>query len=104
METDASHDRRDALAAAIALLVLAILWMVWRLYWQGALLLAVAGVFGYLGWYRVRGQSSPTSKAEPPAEKTDTAQAPPKADAKPERKGDRPKGKGGRKKGKKRKR
>jgi len=62
MNTEAKPSvRKDALVATLVLASLGVLWLVFRLYWQGLLLLVAAGLVAYLGAVRSR------DKAEPPA-------------------------------------
>ncbi len=78
METDASpRHRRDALLAASACAVLGGLWIVLRLYWQGALLLGVAAGLGVL--YQRLGQGAPKAEALAPSprEKAHSPAGPP---------------------------
>ena len=64
-------DRRDALAATIALGVLGVLWIVLRLYWQGAILLAAAGLLAYFCVVRATARSdAPETMPEPPPKRT----------------------------------
>lgn len=65
MNTEAKPSvRKDALVATIALAVLGLLWIVFRLYWQGLLLLLAASLVVYLGVWRTQARAEPT--AEPP--------------------------------------
>lgn len=108
METDASSTvRRDAFAAALALLLLGLLWVVLRLYWQGALLLAAGAALGYLGWYRIRSHAAhPDTPAAPSPAREEAGAASEDGTGPKGGKDARPsdKGKGGKKRGRKRKR
>lgn len=71
MSTDAKPTvRKDALVATLVIAALGLLWIVFRLYWQGLLLLLSAGLVAYLGYWRARAAAdAPTAepKAEPKA-------------------------------------
>ncbi len=103
METASrSIERRDAFAAAAALLMLGLLWVVLRLYWQGALLLAAGVALGYFGGYRTRStdaSEAASSESSPPGGARSKASSPASVRAsEPEKK------RSGRKRSKKRKR
>lgn len=69
MNTEAKPSvRKDALVATIALAVLGLLWIVFRLYWQGLLLLLAASLVVYLGVWRTQARAEPFAEptAEPP--------------------------------------
>ena len=72
MNTEAKPTvRKDALVATLVIAALGLLWLVFRLYWQGLLLLLSAGLVAYLGYWRARATAdAPTAKpkAEPKAE------------------------------------
>lgn len=73
MNTEAKPTvRKDALVATITLGALGLLWIVFRLYWQGLLLLAAASAVGYLAAWRAR------DRVAAPAPKPAPAEAPPK--------------------------
>ncbi len=58
MNTEAKPSvRRDALVAAVAIAALGLLWLVFRLYWQGLLLLVAAGLIAYLAVWRARARA-----------------------------------------------
>jgi hypothetical protein len=68
MNTEANPSvRTDALVATIVLAALGLLWLVFRLYWQGLLLLVAAGGVAYLGVRRARGDVQ--SEAQPATSK-----------------------------------
>jgi len=103
METASrSIERRDAFAAAAALLMLGLLWVILRLYWQGALLLASGVALGYFGGYRTR---SPDASAAAPADASPQDGARAKASSTASGRASEPETKrSGRKRSKKRKR
>jgi hypothetical protein len=75
MNTEAKPSvRRDALVATIALGALGLLWIVFRLYWQGLLLLVAASVVACLGVGLARRQ--PRAGAPAPPQKPARANAP----------------------------
>lgn len=64
METDAPpKPRRDALWAAGVLAALGVLWLILRLYWQGALILGAAAAL----WAFGRRMRSTPEKSAPPS-------------------------------------
>ena len=70
MNTEANiSDRRDAQVAGIILGALGILWLVLRLYWQGALLICAAGLLVALVMRR-REDSEPSTSDQAPEPKS----------------------------------
>ena len=68
MSTEAKPTvRKDALVATLVIAALGLLWIVFRLYWQGLLLLLSAGLVAYLGYWRARAAVD-EPQAEPKAE------------------------------------
>lgn len=68
MSTEAKPTvRKDALVATLVIAALGLLWIVFRLYWQGLLLLLSAGAVAYLGYWRARAVAE-APRVEPKAE------------------------------------
>ncbi len=68
MNTEAKPTvRKDALVATLAIGALGLLWIVFRLYWQGTLLLAAAVAVAYFGVLRPRkvAERDPGAAPEP---------------------------------------
>jgi hypothetical protein len=59
------HSRRDALVVAGLLVALGILWLLLKLYWQGALLVAAAGAVAFFAG-RAAPAAEPAKKSESP--------------------------------------
>ena len=69
MSTEAKPSvRKDALVAAVALGVLGVLWIVFRLYWQGLCLLVACSAVTFFALRSGRGQA-PEASASAPADK-----------------------------------
>lgn len=65
MNTEAKTSfRKDALVATIAIGVLGLVWIVFRLYWQGLLLLLAAGLVAYLSVWRSKAEAQGQAEAE----------------------------------------
>lgn len=86
METDATpKHRRDALIAAVTLLLLGGLWLFLRLYWQGALLALAGAGLGALAWRR-DGEAPASAPGEDAEEPEASARRTPGGKAKGKRK------------------
>jgi len=63
--------RKDALVVTLAMGALGLLWILFRLYWQGLVLLLASGAVAYLGFWRskARAQAQVKPSAVPPAKR-----------------------------------